>query len=294
MISTHWRHPHHPSERDLRMLDILARQAADLLERRQAEEALHKAQDDLLESNKELERRVEERTASLRHAVAQMEEFSYTVSHDLRAPLRGMKVYTETLLQDFAASLPSEASEYLRRIALNANRLDKMILDVLTFSRLAKTELTLEPVAVDRLARQIVEQYPGLQAPQANIEIAPLPDVLGHEPSLTQALSNLLNNAVKFVAPKVTPHVRVWSEGQNGHVRFWIADNGIGIDPKYQRRLFNMFERIHPDLKYEGSGVGLAIVRKAIERIGGKVGVESDGKNGSRFWFELRAAQHAK
>jgi signal transduction histidine kinase len=198
-------------------------------------------------------------------------------------------VYTEVLLEDFGASLPPEANDYLKRIAINANRLDKMILDVLTFSRLARAEIRLERVATDRLARQIVEQYPGMQPPQAKIEIEPLPDVFGHEPSLTQALSNLLNNAVKFVPPHVTPHVRVWSEPGHGRVRLWVADNGIGIDPKYQRRLFNMFERIHPDLKYDGTGVGLAIVRKAVERMGGKVGVESDGKQGSRFWLEVRA-----
>jgi PAS domain S-box-containing protein len=248
----------------------------DITERKRAEERLEQA--------------VTDRTASLRQAVAQMEEFSYTVSHDLRAPLRGMKAYTEILLQDFAASLPEEARQYLGRISANANRLDKMILDVLTLSRLARAEFQLERVDVDQLVRQIVEQHPGMQSPHARIEIEPLPDVFGHEPSLTQALSNLLNNAVKFVTPNVTPRVRVWGEQQDGHVRLWVTDNGIGVDPQYQGRLFNMFERVHPELKYEGTGVGLAIVRKAVERMGGKVGVESDGATGSRFWIEVKSA----
>jgi signal transduction histidine kinase len=100
----------------------------------------------------------------------------------------------------------------------------------------------------------------------------------------------LLNNAVKFVAPHVTPVVCISSECSANRVRLWVADNGIGINPNYQNRLFGMFERIHPDLKYEGNGVGLAIVRKTVERMGGKVGVESDGVNGSRFWIELAAA----
>jgi signal transduction histidine kinase len=180
--------------------------------------------------------------------------------------------------------------EYLKRIATNANRLDKMILDVLTFSRLARVEFRLETVVVDKLVRQIVEQYPGMQSPQAHVTIDALPDVIGHEPSLTQALSNLLNNAVKFVPANVTPRIRVWGERNNGHVRLWISDNGIGVDPQYQRRLFNMFERVHPNLKYDGTGVGLAIVRKAVERMGGRVGVESDGVNGSNFWIEVRSA----
>jgi PAS domain S-box-containing protein len=244
---------------------------------------------DKVRAKEKLKRTVAERTASLREAVAQMEEFSYTVSHDLRAPLRGMQAYAEALLQDFGALLPPEAAHYLNRIAANAFLLDRMILDVLTFSRVARAELRLEAVNLNRLVHKIIEQYPGMQAPHAQIEIEPLHDVLGHEPSLTQALSNLLNNAVKFVAPDVKPKVLVWSERQDGRVRIWVADNGIGVNPQYQHRLFNMFERIHPDLKYEGTGVGLAIVRKAVQRMGGKAGMESDGVSGSRFWIELGA-----
>lgn len=240
-----------------------------------------------------LEKAVAERTTSLREAVAQMEEFSYTVSHDLRAPLRGMQTYSDALLEDFGTSLPTEARHYLDRIAANAKRLDSMISDVLTFSRIARAELILERVALENLVRRIVEQYPGMQSPMAQIEIEPLSDVLGHEPSLTQAISNLLTNAIKFVPPSVTPRVRIWSERNNGHVRVWVEDNGIGIEPKYHHRLFNMFERVHPDLKYEGSGVGLAIVRKATERMGGKVGIESDGTNGSRFWLEVGAPKES-
>jgi PAS domain S-box-containing protein len=268
--------PHRFSSDELLQAQAIASQIVFAIERHRSGEAL--------------EQLVTERTASLRDAIAQMEEFSYTVSHDLRAPLRGMKAYTDVLLQDFAETIPRQAAEYLERIAANANRLDKMILDVLTFTRLARAQFELERIPVDKLVRQIVEQYPGMQPPQAEIEIESLPEVMGHEPSLTQALSNLLNNAVKFVPQNVTPRVRVWSEQNNGHVRLWIADNGIGIEPKYQRRLFNMFERLHPHLAYDGTGVGLAIVRKAVERMGGRVGVESDGSHGSRFWIEVPAA----
>ncbi|GEM_PF-2069012 len=260
---------------DLRPALTIATQVVFAIERRKSGEAL--------------ERLVNERTASLREAITQMEEFSYTVSHDLRAPLRGMKVYSETLLEDYSQPLPDEARRYLERISVNAERLDKMILDVLTFTRIARVEFQLSRVAVDRLVRQIVEQYPGMQKPNATIKVEKIPDVLGHEPSLTQALSNLLNNAIKFVPPNVHPEVRIWSERNNGHVRLWVEDNGIGIDPRYQQRLFGMFERVHPHMPYEGTGVGLAIVRKAVERMGGKVGVESDGKHGSKFWIELKA-----
>ena len=165
-----------------------------------------------------------------------------------------------------------------------------MALDVLTFSRLTRGGLRLEPVAIDKLVRDLVENYPTMHAPHAEIQIEPLHEVLGHEPSLTQILSNLLNNAIKFVAPGKLPRVRVWSEKRSGEVRVWVEDNGVGIDPQYHHRLFRMFERIHPDSGYHGTGVGLAVVRKAAERMKGTVGVESDGKHGSRFWIQLPGA----
>jgi len=114
--------------------------------------------------------------------------------------------------------------------------------------------------------------------------------VVGHESSLMQTISNLLGNAVKFVAPGTIPRVRVWSEVRGENVRLWFEDNGIGIRPEHQRRIFVMFERINPSGQYDGTGVGLAIVRKAVERMNGTVGVESDGVNGSRFWIELPRA----
>lgn len=268
--------PRHFSEAEIHSAQTIASQVAFAIERQQTEEGL--------------ERLVSERTASLKEAVAQMEEFSYTVSHDLRAPLRGMQTYSQALLEDFAGALGPEAVHYLRRISDNAARLDKMILDVLTLSRITRTDLRQEPVSLTKLLHEIVQHYPSMQAPQAQIRIDPLLDVLGHEPSLTQAVSNLLSNAVKFVPPGVTPEVRVWTERREDLIRLWVEDKGIGIDPKYHHRLFTMFERIHPQLKYEGTGVGLAIVRKAVERMGGKVGLESDGATGSRFWIELRQA----
>jgi signal transduction histidine kinase len=140
--------------------------------------------------------------------------------------------------------------------------------------------------------REIVQQYPDMQMPKAEILAGVgLFSVIGHELSLGQVIFNLLNNAVKFVVPGTTPKVQVWTERRGEQVRLWIEDNGIGVKPEHQRRLFGMFERVHPGQAYEGTGIGLAIVRKAMERMGGKVGVESDGANGSKFWIELPAAE---
>jgi PAS domain S-box-containing protein len=265
--------------------------ARDISDRKLIEKALEATRDELTRANEALEQRVQERTASLREAVAQMEEFSYTVSHDLRAPLRGMQVYSQALLEDYGSGLDPEARHCLARIAENATRLDKMVTDVLTFSRVSRAEVQMHTIALDRLVRDVIQQYPAMQAPRAVIDVAELHSVHGHEPSLTQIVSNLLNNAVKFVAPGNTPQIQVWTEVIGSNVRLFVRDNGIGIKPEYQGRLFRMFERVHPNLPYEGTGVGLAIVRKAANRMGGEVGLSSDGVTGALFWVQLPGAK---
>ncbi|MFO1499832.1 MAG: ATP-binding protein [Verrucomicrobiota bacterium] len=241
--------------------------------------------------NQELEQRVEERTASLREAIAQMEEFSYSVSHDLRAPVRAMHGYAQVIDEDYGDRLGPQGKAYLERIVQNAARMDRLIRDLLVYSRMARREVQLSRVALGPLLRDIISQNAAFGPDQAGILVpAELPDVVGHEPSLSQVISNLLSNAVKFVRPGVVPEVRLRSECRDGQVRVFFEDNGIGIRPEHQHRLFGMFERVHPGDTYEGTGIGLAIVRKAMERMGGKVGLESDGVHGSKFWIELSAA----
>ncbi len=273
-------------------LALAGKALAQFINRKQGEEKLQQAQEELSSYTGKLEKLTEERTSSLREVVQQMEEFSYTISHDLRAPIRAMQGYANALLEDYGEKLDQDGREYLERIARSGNRMDRMIREVLTYSRLARCEIVVQPVSLDSLVREIVQQYPGIQASGSEIEIAEqLESVIGHEPSLTQVISNLLSNACKFVQPHTAPHCKVWTERSNGHVRLFIRDNGIGIKPEHQHRLFGMFERIHPESQYEGTGIGLAIVRKAMERMGGQVGVESDGKNGSQFWIQLPAAK---
>ena len=266
--------------------------ARDVTQQKQTREKLQILAEELGRAKEELEERVNERTASLKAAMIQMEEFSYTVSHDLRAPLRAMALYAQVLLEDYAPIFAGhdEARHHLLRISENCKRLDRMIQDVLTFGRVTRDGLTLEPVSLDRVLSDLIQDYPSLQPASARIKIEPLGEVIGHEPSIAQVLSNLLTNAVKFVPPDRAPDVRVYGERHDGHLRLSVQDNGIGIDPKWQHRLFGLFERIHPELGYEGTGVGLAIVRKATERMGGRVGMDSDGKNGSCFWIELPVA----
>lgn len=259
--------------------------ARDITELRKTREVLARAHEDL-------ERRVAERTASLNETIAQMEEFSYSLSHDLRAPVRAMKGYAEAALEDYGERLDEQGRAYLDRIIRSGSRMERLIQDVLTYSQVARTEITLQPVSLESLLRDLIQSYPGMQPPSADVSLrAPLHAVLAHEPSLAQVLSNLLANAVKFVAPGMTPRIQVWTERCGGQVRLWIEDNGIGIRPEQKKRLFRMFERVHAEQTYEGMGIGLAIVRKAVERMSGRLGVESDGTAGSRFWIELRSGE---
>lgn len=255
----------------------------DITARKQAEQ--------LLQSEaKLLEVLVQQRTAKLQEAIAELEAFSYIVAHDLRAPLRAMSGYAKALSEE--AGLSEDGHAYLERIQRAAARLDRLTQEVLSYSQISRGELNLTPIDLDKLAHELVEQYPAITMHRENIEIcSPLLPVIGHEPLLAQALSNLLINACKFVATGVTPKVLLRTEESppSTWVRIWVEDNGIGIEPRHQERIFKLFERIHPDHKYEGTGVGLAIVKKAVERMGGTAGFESEPGKGSRFWIQLRA-----
>jgi signal transduction histidine kinase len=328
------------------------KQVEDALERTQA--ALRESERQLRESNQELEFRVAERTASLAETISDLEDFSHSITHDLRAPLRAIRSFAQILGEECLTCGRTQAQEHIQRITSAAARMDKLILDVLQYSRLARSELRLAPVDVHELLRGIVESYPAFQPTEVDIQIdSPLPRVLGNEAALTQCFSNLLGNAIKFVPPGTRPHILIWAEwlgnpkpeirgpkeGRdpksearaeplaaggaplpptdyrssatqhatrntpqastfdsltpqpstlNHLVRLWFEDNGVGIPKEAQDRIFKMFQRL--DKSYDGTGVGLTVVRKAVEKMGGRVGLESEPGKGSRFWVELRAA----
>ena len=259
----------------------------DITERKRAEQALAAAQAQLQQHAALLEETVTERTVALRATIAELESFSYSISHDMRGPLRAMQGFATILQEEARQDLSAEHVHYLDRIYNAANRLDRLIQDILKYSRMSRAEITLSPVDLDALLRDIVQNYPAFQASTIHLE-SPLPTVIGHDGYLTQCFSNLLGNAVKFVAEGVQPKVRVWSELSHGRARIWVEDNGIGIAPHDQARIFNIYERVHDGKRYEGTGIGLSIVRKAAERLGGAVGVLSEPGRGSRFWVELR------
>lgn len=269
----------------------------EIEERKRAEALLQEAQTRLQRHAEELEKIVARRTAKLQETVDELEHFSYAIVHDLRAPLRAMQGFAELIEEDTApVGLPDLTREYLRRIKKAANRMDQLITDALNYSKAAQNEFGLERINLHALVRDLVDTYPNLQRDRADIVIEPIPDVLGNEAALTQCVSNLLGNAVKFVKPGTRPLIRIWSEDYRPttnpeplpckFIRVWVEDNGIGIPKDAQARVFRMFERATTE--HEGTGVGLAIVRKVAQRMGGDVGVESEPGQGSRFWVVLQ------
>jgi PAS domain S-box-containing protein len=246
------------------------------------------AREKLARGRDELERVVKERTAKLQEMVTELQHVSYSITHDMRAPLRAMSAFAEMLLDDTSPSRPSpeEAKDYCRRIVRAAHRLDQLIVDALSYTRVVLQDVSLEPVSVTKIVRDLMDVYPHLQSDRADIQIeGTLPTVLGNESLLTQCFSNLLGNAVKFVAPGARPKVRLRAESNGQHARIWVEDSGIGIPQAAQKRLFGMYEKL--DNRYEGTGIGLALVRKVVERMGGTVGAESEPGQGSRFWVDL-------
>ncbi len=219
VLSVHFAAPHRPSDRDLRFLDLLARQAADFLERTQAEAALRAAREALAHANDDLEHRVLERNQQLAQAVAELEGFSYSITHDMRAPLRAMQTFATMIEEECAGHPRSRTLEYTRRIKLASHRLDELIQDALNYIKIVRQQTPLSAVDVAELLQGLVDTYPSLQPPAADISI--LFDhllIMGNESALTQVFSNLLNNAVKFVAPSVKPCIRVWAEIRNGEL----------------------------------------------------------------------------
>lgn len=248
--------------------------------------------DDLQRHASHLEARVAERTRALQDVNAELNAFAYSVSHDLRAPLRSTQGFAQALLEDYGAGLDDVGRDYAQRIVTASRRMDALIQDLLSYSRLSRAEVELQPVDLERVARSAAAVVADAAQPATPVidVVAPLPPVIGHGGVLSQILQNLIGNGVKFVDPGTVPRVEVSAVRREDHVVVSVADNGIGIAPEYQERIFRVFERLHPLEAYPGTGIGLAIVRKGAERLGGRCGVESRPGGGSRFWVELTAA----
>jgi signal transduction histidine kinase len=265
---------------------------AEMIERKRVESQLRQAEALLSQKALHLEKLVQERTARLTELVGELEAFSYSMVHDLRAPLRAMDGFARLLSEEFGQHLGERGSDYVSRILGAAKRLDDLIQDALNYSKIAGGHLRMEQVDTETLLREIIGSYPNLRERRENIQIrSPLPAVMANPALLTQCIANLLDNGVKFVLPGKVPQIKIWAEANGGFTRLNFQDNGIGIQPSAKDRIFQMFERLHGPKQYEGTGIGLAIVRKGVERMGGRTGVDSTVGEGSCFWIDLPAAQ---
>jgi PAS domain S-box-containing protein len=241
----------------------------------------------------QLERLVDDRTAALQRIVADLEAFSYTLVHDMRAPLRAISGFAELLAVDHSSQLDADGKRHLARIQRSAARMDQLIVDILSYSQLSRAHPELHAVNLDDAMRDILRSHSEFQADKADIEIeSPLPTVRGNDALLTQCFSNLLHNATKFVAPGVRPKIRIASKITGDVARIEVVDNGIGIAPDATARIFEPFRREHAH--YDGTGIGLAIVQKVVEQLEGRVGVISHVGEGSRFWVELKVPANSR
>jgi signal transduction histidine kinase len=227
-----------------------------------------------------------QKAAELEIVVRDLKTFSIGISHDLRAPLRAIIGFSNALLEDHSDALDEIGRAYLVRISAAGHRMDQLIQDALIFGQMTPENFVLKPVNILNLVHEVSKIHPDLS--EANVEITfdrPMPPVLAHESALFQCVSNLLSNAVKFTPGGIKPAVKIYSTFAEGRVRVFFRDNGIGIAAENQNRVFDLFHRVSHSS--EGTGVGLAVVKRAVEKMGGSVGVESELAKGSTFWMEF-------
>ena len=266
---------------------------ADITKLKATQESLRKAEAGLAAYAAELESRVTNRTLELHERNSELESFTYSVSHDLRAPLRTMQNFANVLLEEAGENLSPVHRDYLERIGRAATRMDQLTIDMLNYSQLGRSELTVEPVRLQHLvARLMEERRERADASTARFEIeGPLPAVIASEAGLNQALGNLLDNALKFARPGAPAVIRCSARTEGGRVILAITDNGIGIDPRHFQKIFLPFERLNPSQAVPGTGIGLAIVQRCIDKMGAQIAVASVPGQGSTFSITLPAAQ---
>jgi light-regulated signal transduction histidine kinase (bacteriophytochrome) len=219
----------------------------------------------------------------------EQEAFNYSISHDLRAPLITINNYAGIVLSDHAAQLDEAGRGMVQRIQSAAYRMETTLRNLLQYSTLSREEIVLESVDVDSVVSDLLIEHRGIiQERKAEVSVEkPLPRVRGSTVILNQVMTNLLTNALKYTEAEKNPRVRIFAETRGHHVILRVADEGIGIEPKYHERIFQIFERLHGYSRYPGSGVGLAIVRRAVSRMNGRIWVESAPGQGSCFCVEL-------
>ena len=233
---------------------------------------------------------VAETSRLLEQANAELESFSYSVSHDLRAPLRAINGFSLALLEDYGTTLPPDGQALLARVRENTKRMAQLIDDLLVFSRLGRKPLEMGPVDLASLMQSVVEEQRQADSKRAiEVVVHSLPATLGDAGLLRQALSNLIENAFKFTRRQPKARVEIGSRVEGAETVYYVRDNGAGFDMKYATKLFGVFQRLHGESDFEGTGVGLALVQRIVHRHGGRVWAQAAVDQGATFYFTLRA-----
>jgi signal transduction histidine kinase len=238
--------------------------------------------------NAELAQRVRERTAELEAANKELEAFSYSIAHDLRAPLRAIDGFSIILVNQYSPQLPAEAQRFLHNVSASAQHMGQLIDDLLRFSRLSRQTLSKRPVNLSTLVHEVLKEMRREQADRhVEVKVGDLPDCVGDPSLLKQVFVNLISNAFKYTRQKEKAMIEVDCGQQGSEKVYSIRDNGAGFDMRYAGKLFGVFQRLHSSDKFEGTGVGLSIVQRIVHRHGGRIWAEAEVDKGATFYFTL-------